>query len=72
MSGEWIPVTQRLPDVDVDVLVVLPKQADIQGGVYIAHLSALECLKGTFSTHFGFGFEATHWMPLPAPPTASK
>ena len=27
---------------------------------------------GTFSTSFGFGFEATHWMPLPAPPADAK
>jgi hypothetical protein len=72
MSGEWIPVTERLPEPDVDVLVFMPKQSDIQGGVYIARLSSMEFLKGTFSTHFGFGFEVTHWTPLPAPPTDAK
>lgn len=68
MSGEWIPVTERLPEEGVVVLAYLPKQADVEGGVYAAMLSKLQTLRGTFSTSFGFGFEATHWMPLPAPP----
>lgn len=64
----WIPVTERLPEEGVVVLAYLPKQADVEGGVYAAMLSKLQTLRGTFSTSFGFGFEATHWMPLPAPP----
>ena len=68
----WIPVTERLPEEGVVVLAFLPKQGDVEGGVYAAMLSGLQTLKGTFSTSFGFGFEATHWMPLPAPPTDAK
>ena len=65
---EWIPVEERLPEEGVVVLAYLPKQADVESGVYAAMLSKLQTLKGTFSTSFGFGFEATHWMPLPEPP----
>jgi hypothetical protein len=72
MSGEWIPVTERLPEEGVDVLVVLPEQAGIKFGVYVARLSILKSLRGTFSTYFGFGYEATHWMPIPVPPTDAK
>ena len=68
MSGEWIPVTERLPEEGVVVLAFLPKQGDVESGVYAAMLSKLQTLKGTFSTSFGFGFKATHWMPLPSPP----
>ena len=64
----WIPVSERLPEEGVVVLAYLPKQADVESGVYAAMLSKLQTLKGTFSTSFGFGFEATHWMPLPEPP----
>ena len=64
----WIPVEERLPDEGEVVLAYLPKQADVESGVYAAMLSKLQTLKGTFSTSFGFGFEATHWMPLPEPP----
>ena len=68
----WIPVGERLPEEGVVVLAYLPKQADVEGGVYAAMLSKLQTLRGTFSTSFGFGFEATHWMPLPAPPADAK
>ena len=64
----WIPVQERLPEEGVVVLAYLPKQADVESGVYASMLSKLQTLKGTFSTSFGFGFEATHWMPLPEPP----
>lgn len=64
----WVPVSERLPEEGVVVLAYLPKQADVESGVYAAMLSKLQTLKGTFSTSFGFGFEATHWMPLPEPP----
>jgi hypothetical protein len=72
MSGEWISVTERLPEEGVVVLAFLPKQGGVEGGVYAAALSELQTLKGTFSTSFGFGFEATHWMPLPGQPTDAK
>ena len=71
-SLAWIPVTERLPEEGVVVLAFLPKQGDVESGVYAAMLSKLQTLNGTFSTSFGFGFEATHWMPLPAPPTDAK
>jgi hypothetical protein len=72
MSGAWIPVTERLPEEGVVVLAFLPRQGDVESGVFAAVLSELQTLKGTFSTSFGFGFEASHWMPLPAPPTDAK
>ena len=67
-SPRWIPVSERLPEEGEVVLAYLPKQIDVESGVYAAMLSKLQTLKGTFSTSFGFGFEATHWMPLPEPP----
>ena len=69
MSDQWISVSERLPKEGVVVLAFLPKQGDVESGVYAAVLSELQTLHGTFSTSFGFGFEATHWMPMPEPPT---
>ena len=67
-DNQWIPVSERLPEEGVYVLALLPQQAGIEAGAYKAALSQWQSLKGTFSTCFGFGFEATHWMPLPPPP----
>lgn len=51
--GRWIPVTERLPDVGVVVLVY--SKFD---GV---------CVDYYGGDAFGY-FDVTHWMPLPEPP----
>lgn len=49
----WIPVTERLPDVGIEVLIYSEDD-----GV---------CVDYYGGDSFGY-YEVTHWMPLPEPP----
>jgi hypothetical protein len=64
MSGEWIPVTERLPDDGVVVLAWLGKRV-VFG--YSREGQWIDTLYGWVLKN-----EPSHWMPLPAPPTDSK
>jgi len=71
MSGEWIPVSERWPDDESEVLVVFKNRSLGVGFAVFHHLDENEQPKWTD----GNGFELrqpTHWMPLPAPPTDAK
>ena len=66
MGGEWIPVTERLPEPDSDGLAE---------AVLVATDSGVRVGRYGDRWHFGIGHpcdEPTHWMPLPAPPSDSK
>jgi hypothetical protein len=82
MSGEWIPVTERLPELMTEVLGWHPADrvrawfrhsGTVQGGpregTYWEQWSPQdrECDDCEVEDE-----GPTHWMPLPAPPTASK
>ena len=63
----WIPITERMPEPMVPVLII-----EIELGIMVAHR-----LVGTFKgwTTNGDGgiiCEATHWMPLPDGPKVTK
>ena len=66
-QGKWIPVSERLPDDETELLVAF---ADRSLGVSFAvfhHIDENEVAKWTD----GNGNELkqpTHWMPLPDPP----
>ena len=49
----WIPVTERLPDIGIEVLVYSEDD-----GI---------CVDYYVGDSFGY-FDVTHWMPLPEPP----
>jgi len=66
MNGEWIPVTERLPDAGVDVLIWSP--IDPQFTRFC--VAAMDRINGQHLWTSEYGDEMpSHWMPLPAPPT---
>jgi hypothetical protein len=67
MSGEWIPVTERLPERNKPVLVV--DESGVNVGSYSPMLHDWWSLHGD---RMAPGPAVTHWMPLPAPPTDGK
>ena len=53
LAKRWIPVTERLPDVGIEVLIYSEDD-----GV---------CVDYYGGDTFGY-YDVTHWMPLPEPP----
>lgn len=62
----WIPVTERLPDTDKDVLVYATTKFIGGSKIAIDKLEEGEQRPIWLYTH-GW-FEVTHWTPLPEPP----
>ena len=60
-SVRWISVAERLPEPNVDTLVLTDAGSIRQG--YIGHATGHWCSGG-----FVMVPSVTHWMPLPAPP----
>lgn len=71
----WIPVSERLPDNHVDVLVFAPSEDDRK--IFVDHLYLSGA--GTREWDWGViiendqhkGWSVTHWMPLPEAPTTN-
>jgi hypothetical protein len=59
----WIPVSERLPEEDVDVLVMT------NYGMHVADLDEDGLWNASHGDSWQFP-EPTHWMPLPEPPEA--
>lgn len=72
VPGKWIPVSERMPEREVDVQVYCPDKKEQM----VAYLERNE-LEGyfrfaTWSTGEGIYCQPTHWMPLPAAPQEVK
>jgi hypothetical protein len=70
---EWIPVTERLPDRNVNVLIYIPAADERtyiasldEGGMWFSTDPAADAYS------LGEDGAPTHWMPLPALPTDGK
>ncbi|EJO3116778.1 TPA: DUF551 domain-containing protein [Klebsiella pneumoniae] len=68
VPGKWIPVSERMPEREVDVQVYCPDKKEQM----VAYLERNE-LDGyfrfaTWRTGDGIYCQPTHWMPLPAAP----
>lgn len=64
--NEWIPVSERLPGHNRDVLVCNNASGCRTAGHYRGKGAVLG--EWGIQARYDFG-EVTHWMPLPAPPT---
>ncbi|WP_460199413.1 DUF551 domain-containing protein [Klebsiella pneumoniae] len=72
VPGKWIPVSERMPEREVDVQVYCPDKKEQM----VAYLERNE-LDGyfrfaTWRTGDGIYCQPTHWMPLPAAPREVK
>ncbi|HDK6244627.1 TPA: DUF551 domain-containing protein [Klebsiella quasipneumoniae] len=72
VPGKWIPVSEQMPDREVDVQVYCPDKKEQM----VAYLERNE-LEGyfrfaTWRTGDGIYCHPTHWMPLPAAPQEVK
>ena len=66
MSGEWIPVTERLPEKGVPVIGWFPGATHSFECAINEH-DGVWCEWGT-GIYLYEDERPTHWMPLPAPP----
>ena len=67
MSGEWIPVTERLPGEDIPHGFCLVTDGTHVGAGNYCHINEMWYLLEERDE-----WQPTHWMPLPAPPTDAK
>ena len=64
---EWIPVTERLPEVDQPVMIFAFGKS-VGEGVYRGHNGFHHVWKMYTSSGTYWDDEVTHWQPLPQPP----
>ena len=64
----WIPVTERLPEVDLRVLTFARFKGDGSWFMDISSFSGVTNHGIPTFWGYGEGMVVTHWMPLPEPP----
>ena len=65
-DSRWIPVSERLPEAGVGVLILSPIDSQFRR----ACVAAMDRVNGQHLWTSEYGDEMpTHWMPLPEPPT---
>jgi hypothetical protein len=69
MSGDWIPVSQRLPEIGIRVLCAV-RCKPYEHGHTVGALMFYG--RWEFDEEYDDATEPTHWMPLPAMPSDGK
>ena len=64
----WVPVTERLPEVGQYLLVAGPRGSNLADGYY--RMTGIMLEDGIYDGYGCWLSNATHWMPLPAAPSA--
>jgi hypothetical protein len=67
-SAKWIPVSERLPDPDVQVLVWHRRDSNAFEFIGLDFTSSYGDPENGCWFHTERGDKITHWMPLPSPP----
>jgi hypothetical protein len=67
---EWIPVTERLPEMKDDVLLHFPIEKNMAVGFLcdVDEDKTMWCAYTDDGYYTDCDFEPAHWMPLPQPP----
>jgi hypothetical protein len=65
--SSWIPVTERMPEELIPVLVYIPDQEHINTAIYERKEGWYETYESTVILS-----QVTHWMPLAEPPKTDK
>jgi hypothetical protein len=63
-AKQWISVKDRLPEVGVNVLLIVADGGFVTSGWLSPQLQVFECAYGRVY----WPEQITHWMPLPEPP----
>ena len=74
-AQRWIPVSDRLPEDGVAVLVAFtenPKDIDILTAKYYKHYAGFGGLDNWWNIEGWHTGNVTHWMPLPEPPEVTE
>lgn len=72
MSGEWTPVTERLPEIGVCLAAIRVRNWH-EGPKHYVEIRYFDDTQQFRDEDDWFPCSSvTHWMPLPAPPETSK
>jgi hypothetical protein len=69
-QSQWISVSEKLPDIEEEVLVFCSEAREDGGGIFVDHRPGLAGEE--WDTAGGNRLTVTHWMPLPAYPDQSQ